>query len=61
MTSKADTNKKKVVPQSKAFSEIKSSATLSLGRTQHSNFPGCLENPDSQLQEAIKGENPGLT
>src|SRR5580698_4549501 len=30
--------------QDKAFDEIKSSATLSLGRIEHSNLAGCLEN-----------------
>jgi hypothetical protein len=35
--------KKLGAPQSKAFAEIKSSATLSLGRIEHSNFSGRLE------------------
>ena len=31
--------------QDKAFDEIKSFATLSLGRMEHSNLSGCLESP----------------
>jgi hypothetical protein len=32
-----------VILQDKVFAKIKSSATLSLGRIEHSNFSGCLE------------------
>jgi hypothetical protein len=49
-----------VIPQDKASAEIKSSATLSLGRVEHSNLSGCLENTGSQLQEAVEVENPDL-
>jgi hypothetical protein len=47
MTSDTDTNQKPknhVRPQDKAFDEIKFSANLSLGRIEHSNLSGCLEN-----------------
>ena len=44
--------------QDKVFAKIKSSATLSLGRIEHTNFSGCLEIRFSFIQEAMMGENP---
>jgi hypothetical protein len=41
----ANKKKKGMIPQDKAFAVIKSSAILSLGRIEHSNFSACLENP----------------
>jgi hypothetical protein len=39
--------------QDKAFAEIKSSATLSLGRIEHSNFSGFLENLTLSFKEQL--------
>ena len=39
--------------QDKAFDEIKSSAALSLGRMEHSNLSGCLENPTLNLKKQL--------
>ena len=60
MTLPTDTKqKKKAITQDKVLAEIKSSATLSLGRTEHSKFSGCLENRSISLKEQLC-DNPDL-
>jgi hypothetical protein len=48
-----------VTLQDKVSVKIKSSATLSLGRIEQSNFSGCLEIEFSFIQEGMIGKNPG--
>ena len=46
--------------QDRAFDEIKSSATLSLGRIEHSNVSGCLESSILSFKKQFMGEKMDL-
>jgi hypothetical protein len=60
MTLPTDTGQKKqAIPQDKVLAEIKFSATLSLGRIEHSKFSGCLENRPLSFKEQLC-DNPDL-
>jgi hypothetical protein len=46
--------KEKATRQDRLFAKIKSSATLSLGRMEHSNFSGWLKNPNLSFKNHLQ-------
>jgi len=46
-------SKQKILHQDKVFVKIKSSAALSLGRIEHSNLSGCLQNPTLSFKKQL--------